>query len=426
MAIQQPLATVNFANINKDFAWYIVVTRFNYEAKFTAELLEYLKNNPELLDYFDDIFIPEKKCIVEYKNVKNKLARRTITDKTMSLYVFIKVKMNEHIYGIIRNIIGCATILAVGDALVTVSDEEALKHRQDADITEDTMKGLLIYSKVNPFFNPLLPLKGIMSDQQKIILVKKSVSKQDNVSNTNIVSDINAADVNALSTNVSINAEADAKINNNCELNQSLNTSISDITDRDIVTTRLKAERIANVDDIDPDFFFKKLQNRSLIEKFLSLSGKDVSFLSDADLQKLQRRVEWARKKQAQREVMSNLHSRQNNSKRYNSSKKKAYQPATVVSSKNNNNTQKKSSNYKYNIQSQQVPANVPAQQNTKKYQQRRHVQNYYLMQFHHQQKQASTKKQVQQQKKQQHHQQLRLPYKMVRRHQNFTNHKNT
>lgn len=423
MAIQQPLAIVNFANINKDFAWYIVVTRFNYEAKFTAELLEYLKNNPELLDYFDDIFIPEKKCIVEYKNVKNKIARRTITDKTMSLYVFVKVKMNEHIYGIIRNIIGCATILAVGDALVTVSDEEALQHRQDADITEDTMKGLSIYSKVNPFFNPLLPLKGIASDQQKIIIVKKSAAKQDNLSNTNIVSDMNVTDVNALSTNVNINVEADAKINNNYKPAESLNTSISNIsdniTDRDIVTTRLKAERIANIDDIDPDFFFKKLQSRSLIEKFLSLSGKDVSFLSDVDLQKLQRRVEWVRKKQAQREVMSNLHLRQNNSKRYNSSKKKAYRPDTVVSSKNNN-TQKKSLNYKYNIQSQQVPVNVPAQQNKKKHQQRRHVQNYYLMQFHHQQKQASTKKQTQQQKKQQHHQQLHLPYKMVQRHKNI------
>lgn len=346
--MSQLLASIDFSKTCDTFAWYTVVTRFNYEAKFVSELLDKVSQNEYLLEYFDDIFIPEKKCTVEYINIKGKIAKRIITDKTMSLYVFVKAKMNEQIYWLIRNTIGCATILAVGDALVVISDEEANKHRQDADITEDKMKNMVIVSKVNPFFNPFLELKGIESNQEKIINIKKQKQEE-----SNIADNVSLSKDNTRSTSKSFN--------------------------RDIYAKRTKVESLPSVDDIDPQVLLKKLRRKSLTNEFFQLANKDVSFLSEEDLKKLQMLVKRSQDIPKPQNCKKKFNKRANNKfpVKSNNSQKPKYKSITGKSQNNELTT------------SAQVSS---TQKSSKQVLSKRHRQ---------------VKK----------HRQLRLPYRIIKRH---------
>lgn len=279
MAQVTPLAVISFADISDNFEWYTVVTRFNYEAKFANELLEKLNKNRELLDYFEDLFIPERKCTVEYKNVKGHTSKRIITDKTMSLYVFVKVKMTEHIYWQLREITGCASILSTGSMLITLTDEEIKKRRDDAFIHETTMKNMFIINKVNPYHNPILALKDINNElnPSKLIVIDKSDLEEESIiSNNNLLEK---------KDNIASIKDTSTKLNQNND-------------NKDVYMKRTKTESLPGIDDINPRLFLKRLQKLTLTKKFFELTGKDVSFMSDSDLERFKTLI-----KETQREI---------------------------------------------------------------------------------------------------------------------------
>lgn len=279
MAQATPLAVISFADISDNFEWYTVVTRFNYEAKFANELLEKLNKNRELLDYFEDLFIPERKCTVEYKNVKGHTSKRIITDKTMSLYVFVKAKMTEHIYWQLREITGCASILSTGSMLITLTDEEIKKRRDDAFIHETTIKNMLIINKVNPYHNPILALKDINNELNppKLIVIDKSDLEEESIiSNNNLLEK---------KDNIASIKDTSTKLNQNND-------------NKDVYMKRTKAESLPGIDDINPRLFLKRLQKLTLTKKFFELTGKDVSFMSDSDLERFKALI-----KETQREI---------------------------------------------------------------------------------------------------------------------------
>lgn len=279
MAQATPLAVISFADISDNFEWYTVVTRFNYEAKFANELLEKLNKNRELLDYFEDLFIPERKCTVEYKNVKGHTSKRIITDKTMSLYVFVKAKMTEHIYWQLREITGCASILSTGSMLITLTDEEIKKRRDDAFIHETTMKNMFIINKVNPYHNPILALKDINNElnPSKLIVIDKSDLEEESIiSNNNLLEK---------KDNIASIKDTSTKLNQNND-------------NKDVYMKRTKAESLPGIDDINPRLFLKRLQKLTLTKKFFELTGKDVSFMSDSDLERFKTLI-----KETQREI---------------------------------------------------------------------------------------------------------------------------
>ena len=236
-----PKILLDFTNISKNYEWYTVVTKFNYEAKFVSRLIEQLAKQPAILNYFDDVFVPERKCTVEYKNSQGKMAKRIITDKTMSLYVFVKAKMTEYIYWFIRNTDGCATILATGDSLITIPNNQIITYRDDALIKGNSMKNMQILTKVNPFHNPIHKLKNI-NTEDVILTVKKFNQKQEDTSK-----------------------------------------------DREIFMKRTKSESLPGVKDINPKILLKYLNKLSLTKKFLDLDN--VNFLSNEDLTVLKNAV---------------------------------------------------------------------------------------------------------------------------------------
>ena len=258
MAKSMPKIAVKFDTISDHFAWYTIVTKFNYEAKFIERLIEQLSKREDLLDYFDDVFVPERKCTVEYETSKGTMAKRILTDKTMSLYVFIKVKMTEYIYWFLRNIEGCSTILATGDTLISIPDDKIKVYREDSFINSNYMKGMQIITKNNPFHNPINKLKNLETELP-IITVKKFSQK---------------------SNNENIKIDKDDK-------------------NRIIVSKRTKEESIPKITDINSEALLKRLNKLLLVKKFMKLDK--VSCMSDEDLTKLQESVMQVQRKLSQK-----------------------------------------------------------------------------------------------------------------------------
>lgn len=152
---------IDFSETPTGFRWYTVVTRFNYEQKFMHDFLEGLEAH-NFLDLVEDIFIPAKEYSLEYENSKGKKVYRNVTDKVISLYVFIKAKMTDRLYWYMRNTAGCATVLATGGALNILSDEEVYKIRTDCIVKEKVIKDMKVSSSKDPFFNPMTELNPAM------------------------------------------------------------------------------------------------------------------------------------------------------------------------------------------------------------------------------------------------------------------------
>ena len=318
-----PKMLLDFSTISRDEAWYTVVTKFNYEVKFVSELLKKLAQNQHLLEDFVDLFIPEKKCTIEYLNAQGKLATRIITDKTMSLYVFIKVKMSEDLYWLLKDINGCSTLLATGNSLTTIPEDEVLKYRNDADIKEDTFKGFKIISKINPFYNPISTLKGHIDQQETISLKKESfleTKDEINVEKTfkkkrgrprKKLLDETIQETQPLVDKQEIITLKDKKKFDYPKKTEPI-TNLKDTIEndqRDLSVKRTKAEGLPNLNEINPHILLRKLKKLGLMDKFMKLGGKDVSFLSNIDLSKLQGTVKQAQVKEDAKALRNNKQS---------------------------------------------------------------------------------------------------------------------
>lgn len=79
----------------------------------------------------------------------------------MSLYVFVKANMSSRLLNYIKNLPSCAAVLATGNELSTMTDDEVEDYKKQCLVTEMIYKGCKIVKKENPYINEINILKGI-------------------------------------------------------------------------------------------------------------------------------------------------------------------------------------------------------------------------------------------------------------------------
>lgn len=106
-------------------AWYIIVTKHNYEQKFANDLDKCIKNNNII--NIKEIFVPlyEESFLKTLSNGKTKLEKKI--KKIYPNYVFVKANMDENVWTFIRKTSGCSTILATGSIPCTMDEKEIIK-----------------------------------------------------------------------------------------------------------------------------------------------------------------------------------------------------------------------------------------------------------------------------------------------------------
>ena len=123
MGQKMPAFQINMNDLSKQSRWYTIVTKTNYEYKFERDLKERMIGM-KCEDYIEEIFVPIKEELSQRVLKSGKIKNTIKQDKIYPAYVFVKAIMNEEIWNLIRKTPGCATILATGETLVTMSDYE--------------------------------------------------------------------------------------------------------------------------------------------------------------------------------------------------------------------------------------------------------------------------------------------------------------
>lgn len=123
MGQKMPAFQINMNDISNLPRWYTIVTKTNYEYKFERDLKERMVGM-KCENYIEEIFVPIKEELSSKALKSGKIKSVIKYDKIYPTYVFVKAIMNEQIWNLIRKTPGCATILAAGETLITMSDHE--------------------------------------------------------------------------------------------------------------------------------------------------------------------------------------------------------------------------------------------------------------------------------------------------------------
>ena len=153
--------TKDFSLIPEEPQWYIVTTRTNYEFKYKHDFLEGLEAH-NLKHLVKDLFIPIKKCICQ--NGKNK---KVITEKIISLYVFIKCIMTDNLYTYMHGIAGFTSLVSIGGSPSTIDEARINEYRHMCDVPP-IYNNMVVLSKEDPYLNPID--QTIINDTHKQII----------------------------------------------------------------------------------------------------------------------------------------------------------------------------------------------------------------------------------------------------------------
>ena len=131
MGLAQKLASVDLSNVSPDFAWYTVVTEFNHSHVYVKNVQDILKGSP-FKSYIKDFFIPPPKLSRSTRTLANGNTKTTVHKSRGDLadYVFVKCKLTEETWDILRTTSGCKIILTVGGFPVAISDEEIKRMKE--------------------------------------------------------------------------------------------------------------------------------------------------------------------------------------------------------------------------------------------------------------------------------------------------------
>ena len=129
MAKKITLGSVDLTKVPQDFAWYTIVTRFNYEEAYIQNVKESILGS-DLESLVKEFYVPIK-YIKEIKKINGseKIKIKKIKG-SYSNYVFIKCKMNGTLWDRLRTTTGAAVILSTGGIPVPVTDEEIEKIKE--------------------------------------------------------------------------------------------------------------------------------------------------------------------------------------------------------------------------------------------------------------------------------------------------------
>ena len=131
MGISQKLASVDLSKTSTEFAWYTVVTQFNHSQIYVKNVQDIIKSN-FLKHEIKGFFIPPPKL----SKVKRKQANGTekiVIHKSrgdLADYVFVKCRLTEDVWDVLRTTSGCKIILTAGGIPTSISDDEIKKMKQ--------------------------------------------------------------------------------------------------------------------------------------------------------------------------------------------------------------------------------------------------------------------------------------------------------
>ncbi|MCQ2770443.1 MAG: transcription termination/antitermination protein NusG [Clostridia bacterium] len=104
---------------NKDARWYVVHTYTGYENKVKVSLEKIIENRG-LSDEITDVRIPTE--TVEGKNSKGE--PKTYERKLFPSYVFVKMKMSDSTWHVVRNITGATGFVGPGSVPAPLTDAQ--------------------------------------------------------------------------------------------------------------------------------------------------------------------------------------------------------------------------------------------------------------------------------------------------------------
>lgn len=118
------LGSVDLKHVPKDFAWYTIVTRFNYEEAYIQNVKESIMGT-DLEQLVKEFYVPIKYIKEIVSRIDGTKRERIKKVKgSYSNYVFIKCKMTGNLWDRLRTTTGAAVILSMGGIPVPITDEE--------------------------------------------------------------------------------------------------------------------------------------------------------------------------------------------------------------------------------------------------------------------------------------------------------------
>lgn len=126
------LGSVDLSNVPKQYAWYTVVTKFNYEEKYVDNVQQAIQDT-NLAPLISEYYIP-----IKYTKEKVTLVDGTEKDKIhkvkgcFSTYVFVKCILTERLWNVLRTTTGAQVIVSTGGIPVYLAQCEIdkMKHTQ--------------------------------------------------------------------------------------------------------------------------------------------------------------------------------------------------------------------------------------------------------------------------------------------------------
>ena len=252
--------------------WYVIVTRSNYEYKAKRDILDGLIGH-NFINNVNEIFIPIKRFVIEYVNSQNKIRHRIISKKILSLYVFINAVMTKELLWYIKNLPSVATVLATGDVLSTVSQDEIDNYKQLCIVDDDIYKGNKIINKNDPYNNEILNLK-------------QSITKQDN----NIL-DIIYKNAEFIHNQLIIEQNYKFKLYQNKLIQKIYKDEKTIKRYMNIMENGVLIDDRINFNNVDIEAFKRLLNRYSLTRKFIDLDTNLIKNINSYDLDKLKNLV---------------------------------------------------------------------------------------------------------------------------------------
>lgn len=105
--------------MSAEFKWYVAHTYSGYENK-VKDSIEKTVENRGLGDLIGDVCIPVEEAVEE----NDKGEKKTVTRKIYPGYVFIKMKMTDESWYVVRNTRGCTGFVGPGSKPVPLSEAE--------------------------------------------------------------------------------------------------------------------------------------------------------------------------------------------------------------------------------------------------------------------------------------------------------------
>lgn len=112
------LGSVDLTNVSPDFCWYSIVTRFNYEEMYINNIIQAV-DGTDLQALIEDYYVPIK--YIKDTDEKKKIHK---IKGCFSNYVFIKCKMTDRLWNLLRTTTGVAVVLSTGGIPVAISEED--------------------------------------------------------------------------------------------------------------------------------------------------------------------------------------------------------------------------------------------------------------------------------------------------------------